>query len=167
MDCLKRCQSDHTCHHSHRFNKLATKSEKWNGKPRLDCVDGRHPPSKTPVGILPWTCRSEGKRPSRQTGGQSNPHKWLASRKIWSVGKLETPHQWSPGEERRWKKYQTIFFGTVSKATLGKLPRDVVERIWAFPSAYIPSWTELNCYIVQKQISDLGFYLIFHRFLAV
>ena len=25
--------------------------------------------------------------------------------------------------------------GTVSKATLGKLPRDVVERIWAFPSA--------------------------------
>ena len=25
--------------------------------------------------------------------------------------------------------------GTVSKATLGKLPRDGVERIWAFPSA--------------------------------
>ena len=21
----------------------------WNGKPRLECVDGRHPPSKTPV----------------------------------------------------------------------------------------------------------------------
>ena len=58
-------QSDHTCHHPHRFNELATKSEKWNGKPRLECVDGRHPPSKTPVGVLPWTCRSEGKRPSR------------------------------------------------------------------------------------------------------
>ena len=28
--------------------------------------------------------------------------------------------------------------GTVSKATLGKLLRDGVERIWAFPSAYIP-----------------------------
>ena len=28
-------------------------------------VDGRHPPSKTPVGVLPWTCRSEGKRPNR------------------------------------------------------------------------------------------------------
>ena len=28
--------------------------------------------------------------------------------------------------------------GTVSKATLGKLPRDGVERIWAFPSAYLP-----------------------------
>ena len=34
--------------------------------------------------------------------------------------------------------------GTVSKATLGKLLRDVVERIWAFPSSYIPSLTELT-----------------------
>ena len=29
--------------------------------------------------------------------------------------------------------------GTILKATLGKLLRDGVERIWAFPSAYIPS----------------------------
>ena len=29
--------------------------------------------------------------------------------------------------------------GTVSKATLGKLLRDGMERIWVFPSAYIPS----------------------------
>ena len=28
--------------------------------------------------------------------------------------------------------------GTVSKATLGKLLRDGVERVWAFPSAEIP-----------------------------
>ena len=34
--------------------------------------------------------------------------------------------------------------GTVSEATLGKLLRDGVERIWAFPGAQIPSWTELN-----------------------
>ena len=34
--------------------------------------------------------------------------------------------------------------GTVSKATLGKLLSDEVERMWTFPSAYIPSWTELN-----------------------
>ena len=41
--------------------------------------------------ILPWTCRSQGKWRSKQTGGQSNHHKWLASRrKIWSVEKLET-----------------------------------------------------------------------------
>ena len=63
--CLKRWQSDHTCHHPNRFNELATKSEKWNGKPRPECVDGRHPHSKTSMGVLPWTCRSEGKWPSR------------------------------------------------------------------------------------------------------
>ena len=32
-----------------------------------------------------WACRCEGKSPSRQTGGKSNPHKWLASVKIWST----------------------------------------------------------------------------------
>ena len=39
--------------------RLLQKSEKWNGKPRVECVNGQHPPSKTPVGVLPWTCRSE------------------------------------------------------------------------------------------------------------
>ena len=73
-----------------RVNELATESEKWNVKPRLECVSGWNLPSKTPVGVLPWTCRIEEKWPSRQTGGQSNPHKWLVSRKIWSVGELET-----------------------------------------------------------------------------
>ena len=34
--------------------------------------------------------------------------------------------------------------GTVSKATLGKLLRDGVERIWVFPIAQIPPGTELN-----------------------
>ena len=102
-----------TCCHPPRFNELATENEKWNGKPRLHCVDGRHPASKTPVGVLPWTRRSEGKRPSRWTGGQSNPHKWLASRNISNVGVFETlaagtkpktsQHR-SPGGERRGKR---------------------------------------------------------------
>ena len=35
--------------------------KKWNGKPGLKCVNCRHPLLKTPVGVLPWTCRSEGK----------------------------------------------------------------------------------------------------------
>ena len=33
--------------------------------PRLECVSGRRPPSKIPVGVLSWTSRSERKRPSR------------------------------------------------------------------------------------------------------
>ena len=34
--------------------------------------------------------------------------------------------------------------GTISKAALGNLLRDRVKRFWAFLSAWIPSWTELN-----------------------
>ena len=39
---------------------LLQKVKSGSGKPRLECVDGRHPPSKTNVGVLPWTCWSEG-----------------------------------------------------------------------------------------------------------
>ena len=38
--------------HPHIFNEFATESGKWNGKSGLECVDGRHPSSKTPVGLL-------------------------------------------------------------------------------------------------------------------
>ena len=65
LDCLERWQTvrPHNCHHSHRFNNPATKSEKWNGKPRLACVNVLHPPlaSKNPVGVLSWTCQSQRK----------------------------------------------------------------------------------------------------------
>ena len=40
--------TDHTFHTPHRFNELAAKSEKWNRKPRLERVDDRHPPWKSP-----------------------------------------------------------------------------------------------------------------------
>ena len=40
---------------------LPQKVKKWNGEPGPECVNGRHPPSEPPVGVLPWTCRSEGK----------------------------------------------------------------------------------------------------------
>ena len=35
---------DYTCHDRPRFNELETQSEEWNGKPRLECVDGQNPP---------------------------------------------------------------------------------------------------------------------------
>ena len=35
--------------------------QKVESEPRLECVDGRHPPLRTPAGVLPWTCRSERK----------------------------------------------------------------------------------------------------------
>ena len=72
--------------------------------------------------------------------------------------KPKTSHHRLPGGERRWKrKRRTIFLkgreraivkqtniGTVSKTTLGKLLRDGMERIRAFPSTKIPYWTEPN-----------------------
>ena len=41
-----------------KLNELATKSEKWNMKPRLACVYVWHWPSETPVAVLTWTCWS-------------------------------------------------------------------------------------------------------------
>ena len=42
------------------FNELATKHEKWNGKPRLACVDVQHPTSRTSVDM--WTYSPEPAR---------------------------------------------------------------------------------------------------------
>ena len=76
------------CHHPHRFNELATRSEMWNGNPRLECVNGWHPPSKTTMGVLPLTCRSEGKwlagkQPSQVLLGCNAPDiAWLFSRTL-------------------------------------------------------------------------------------
>ena len=128
---------------------LLQKSEKWNGKAKLVRVDGRHPPSKTPVRVLPWTCRSEGKRPSRWTGGQSNPH-MLRSLRHYLRAQSQGHHTIDRLEERgvergsarrsSFKGRERVIVnqtntGTVSKVTLGKLLRDGEERIWAFPSA--------------------------------
>ena len=129
-----------------------------SGKPRLESVDGRLPPWKTPVVVPPWTCRSEGKRPSRQTGGQSSSNNGLLlgrsevlrslrhylraqSQGHHTVDRLEergvergsARRSSLKGRERAVVNRTNI--GTVSKATLGKLLRDRMERIWAFPSA--------------------------------
>ena len=72
LDCLKRWQSDHTCYHPHRFNELATKSEKWIGKPWPECVNQwSTSASKTPVSVLPWACRSEGNDPADWLAGKA------------------------------------------------------------------------------------------------
>ena len=50
--------------------------------------------------------------------------------------------------------------GTVPKATLGKRLRDELEHIWAFPSAYIPSWTELNWHIETRLYARISVHFI-------
>ena len=43
---------------------------------------------------------------------------------------------------REWSVFNQTNIGTVSRATLGRLLRDGAERVWAFPSATMPSWAE-------------------------
>ena len=43
------------------------------------------------------------------------------------------------GEEKGTGAHSTLQGGTVSRAALGRLLRDGAERVWAFPSATMPS----------------------------
>ena len=116
------------------------------------------------------------------TGGQSNPLKWFASWKIWSVEELETlpadtkpmtSHHWLPGEERcgkrsaRWSSLKLkgweraivnqMNIGTVSKAMLGKLLRDGVECVGfsrCIDTSLELNWTELclTAFTVQSTL---------------
>ena len=54
-------QTVHTNHHLYRFTERCFKGKKWNGNCRLAKGNVRHPPSKTFVDVLSWTCRSLGK----------------------------------------------------------------------------------------------------------
>ena len=89
------------------------------------------------------------------TGWISEDRKCRVAWELLAGTKPGTSHHRSPGGERCGKrKRSTIFLktmreghrqsniGTVSNAILGNLLRDGVERIWAFPSAQIPFWTE-------------------------
>ena len=69
--------------HPHRFNELATESGKWNGKAGLECVDGRHPSSKTPVGVLWVYCPGHARVKGNDRADR------LASRATITSGLLE------------------------------------------------------------------------------
>ena len=53
-------QTTHTILLAYSVNVLQ-KMKNGMGKPRLECVNSRHPTSKTPVGVLPWACQKEEK----------------------------------------------------------------------------------------------------------
>ena len=110
--------------------------------------------------------------PSRQTGGQGNLHKRLASLKIGSVEELKTPpsglmSRTSPDQQqgrlsRGKRNCSTIFLEhedwNCFKHNVGNILRDGVESIWAILSAYIPSRTKQfvntrSTYITGKKYS--------------
>ena len=62
-------------------------------------------------------------------------------------------HSTLQGRER--SVFNQANIGTVSRAIFGRLLRDEVERVWAFPSALMPSWAEAEtetciCWLLQK-----------------
>ena len=148
-----------TCHHPHRFNDLATKSEKWNGKARPECVNGRHQPSKTSVGVLPW---SEGKWPSRSTSGllversevlrSLRHYLWAQSQGHHTIDRLEErgvgrgSAWWCSLKGRDRAIINQTKIGSVSKATLGKLLGRGGAHMGFSDCIYtILNWTKLNC----------------------
>ena len=89
------------------------------------------------------------------TGWVSEDRKCRVAWELLAGTKPGASHHRSPGGERCGeRKRSTIFLetmredhrqsniGTVSNAILGNLLKHGVERIWAFPSAQIPFWTE-------------------------
>ena len=112
LDCLKRWQSDHPCHHLHRFNELATKWKvEWEAQ----------------TGMCRWSTSTfeiscgctaldmpEWRETTEQVDWQAKqPSQVACFSKILSVEKHETlpvgtkprtSHHWSPGGERHWKK---------------------------------------------------------------
>ena len=168
LDCLKRWQSNHTCHHPYRFNELPT--EKWNGKPRLKRVNGGSTCGCTAMNMPQWREMTEqvrwwAKQPSQVTcfsedlkcwGAWDTKHKakditlliaW--QREAW---KEEVLHNLS-WEESQFSFVNQTNIGTISKGTLGKLLRDEVERIGAFFECIdtILNWLLLYSAILHSQ----------------
>ena len=64
------------------------------------------------------------------------------------VEKGSGQHSTLQGRER--SVFNQTNIGTVSRATLGRLLRDGAERVWAFPSATMPSWAETELKLKLK-----------------
>ena len=118
------------------------------------CGD-KHPSSKTPVGVLPWTIQSDGKS-DRLSGkaaltnglllgrsevlrslrhylrAQSQGHHTIDRPEERGVDRESVRRSSLKGRERAIVNQTNV--GTVSKATLRKFLRDEVGRIWAYPS---------------------------------
>ena len=95
----KKWHPAHTRNHSHRFNELATKSGKWNGKSRLamyvTMFDNHWSPQRL-LYIYSSGCAEVNSREmtgqidTRLAGKTSIASGSLASRRSWSVEELET-----------------------------------------------------------------------------
>ena len=149
------------CHHPHRFNESGMGSSDWN----VSMVDIHL--RKLLWVYCPGHSGMKGNdRSDRLAGKATLTSSLLLGRsatlrslrhymRVQSQGYHTIDHLEERGVERGSARRSSLKgreraivnqtnTGTVSKATLGKLLRDSVERIWAFPCTYIPPSTELN-----------------------
>ena len=171
LDCLKRWQSDHTCHHpytSYRFSELATKSGMgspyWHTSIHVSMF--WHPPSNTHVEVLPWTCQN-WREMTEQIGWQAKQPSQvvciLEDLKCWGAWGTYSGHKakditvFTPSTDWRKEAWTEEMLGDLAwkdcqsderwkfQRVLGKRLRDGVDCIlWAFLSAPILSWSELT-----------------------
>ena len=161
MDCLKRQQSDHTCHHPHRFNELATKSEKWNGKPRrnvsmvniyLQKLLWVYCPGHAGAKGNNWADRLAGKATltSGLLLGRSKAETWDTS----SQGHHTTDHLGEkvlkeealdnlPWKDERGLSSIRQTLELFQRQHWGNFWKMGWREKWAFSSTWIPSWNEL------------------------
>ena len=134
----------------------------WNGLPRLAHSHAQSSATKTSVDLLSWAARVSGNERADRLASTADITSGLqlgraevlrGLRNFLSTDKPEhhsTDRLKERGEEKGCGRHSTLQgrqrsvfnqanIGTVSRATLGRLLRDGAERVWAFPSATMPS----------------------------
>ena len=148
-------------------------------KSTLECVNGRHPPSKTPVGdVLPWTCRSElgkwlaGNATTLTSRLCPERPEVLRSLRHYLCAQSQGQHAFDRLEERgvergsAWRSFwkgrerasvNQTKIGTVTKATSGNLleRRGEVHMGFSERKDTIWNWTELSWAVNETLLDKL------------
>ena len=168
--------TDYTCHHSHRPNESPAKDGVWNGLPRLAHSHAQSSATKTSVDLLSWAHwsqrvwlwtghinwqaqqiyitsglqlgRAEVLRGLTNFLNMDRPqHHCINHLKERGVEKGSSRHFTIQGQKR--SVFNQTNIGMVLRATLGRLLRDRVDHVRAFPSTTMPSWA-LQCHLELK-----------------
>ena len=130
LDGFKRPQLGHAYHPPHRFNELATNSDKWNGKPRH-----WHPPWKTPA-LDMW----EWMGTSKQTGRHSNHPKQRVDTAVKE--RQFTKCDWARGALR------AVFKGEEEASDWWSVWGRLFQTDW--PSVWKRSFTSFCCCLHER-----------------
>ena len=154
--------SQHDAQITHAVILTDSKGGAWNGLPRLAHSHAQSLATKTSVDLLSWARRISGNERADRLASTADitaglqlgraevlrglrnflntdkpKHHSIDRLKERGVEKGSGRHSTLQSRER--SVFNQANIGTVSRATLGRLLRDGAERVWAFPSATMPS----------------------------